>query len=141
MNIPLIDGSGTMLRLVPRTSSSRTSCTATGCAKVSVNARLSRSADNARSLICVSGSKGGNCAGRCAGEAREKSDQRAVGRSDWIGLTLLQDVGRGCAAAQHPETTADVSGGNDRQRREDAHDEGAYHNWLNSSRSTHGQDA
>ena len=58
MNDPPIDGSGTTLRFVPRTSSSSTSLMATGCANVSENARLSRSADRARSSSCVSGSGG-----------------------------------------------------------------------------------
>ena len=58
MNVPLIAGSGTMLKLVPRTSSSRTSWMGTGCANVSENVRLSRSADSARSSSCVSGSAG-----------------------------------------------------------------------------------
>ena len=43
MNVPPIDGSGTTLRFVPRTSRSSRSGSATGCAKVSVKVRLSRS--------------------------------------------------------------------------------------------------
>ena len=58
LNDPVIDGSGTTLRLVPRTSSSNKSLIGTACANVSVNVRLSRSAASDRSSSCVSGSVG-----------------------------------------------------------------------------------
>ena len=66
MNVPPTAWSGMTLRLVPRTRSSSRSLTATGCAKVSVKVRLSRSPAGTRSSIWVNGS-GGIGAGRCPG--------------------------------------------------------------------------
>ncbi len=56
-----------MLMAVPRTSSSSKSLIGTGCAKVSENVRLSRSAASPRSSSWVSGSVGIWPGGRCGG--------------------------------------------------------------------------
>ena len=72
MNVPPTAGSGTMLRLVPRTSNRSRSFTGTGCANVSVNVRLSRSPAGTRSSSWVSGSAGigaGRCDGACTASA------------------------------------------------------------------------